>query len=185
MYKINIILLGLAFLLLTCKNKQGYDPNKNLSAEDQKKFIQRIIRFAARTPESLGLGDKFDPRYDSFYLDQSSKHTMEAYIKKGEKEYFLLSRPAPSLFEKRVAIGGYVVVDKEGGVDDYEEVFRTWKMFPDTLRRRSLFLFEKMVDGESLKTWETVNSGGTEYIEFPDERTYFDKRSRSWKVKTD
>lgn len=65
----------------------------------------------------------------------------------------------------------------------YEEVFRTWKMVPDTLARRSELLFDKMVKGESLDPYLTKNSGGVEYIEFPDDRTYYDKLSRTWKLK--
>ncbi|MBM3176996.1 MAG: hypothetical protein FJZ78_03220 [Bacteroidetes bacterium] len=174
------IFLGIFFIACTGR---GYEPGLHLTLHEQKIFVQRIIRLAARTPESLGSGDRFDARYDSFYLDQASKHQMEAYFKNGKREYFMLSRPAPSLFEKRVAIGGYVVFNEQGGIDDYEELFRTWKMVPDTLKRRSSFLFEKMVKGESLKPWETVNSGGIEFIEFPDDRTYFDKASRTWKMR--
>jgi hypothetical protein len=40
-----------------------------------------------------------------------------------------------------------------------------------------------MVEGENLKPFETRYSNGVEYIEFPDEQTYFDKTERAWKVK--
>lgn len=183
MARVTILILFPSIIFFTCVGKRNFDPNQNLSSEDQKKFIQQIIRLTARTPESLGKGDRFDPQYDSFYNEQASKHIMEAYFKKGNREYFMLTRPAPSLFEKRVAIGGYIVFGRDGAIDDYEEKFRTWKMVPDTLRRRSLFLFEKMVDGESLKPWETINTNGIEYIEFPDERTYFDRYTRTWRVR--
>ena len=72
---------------------------------------------------------------------------------------------------------------EEGKISDYEEVFRTWKMVPDTLAKREMILFDKFVRGESLTPYETKNSGGVEYIEFPDERTYFDKQAKQWKSK--
>jgi hypothetical protein len=64
---------------------------------------------------------------------------------------------------------------------EYEEVFRTWKMPKDTLARRGALLFDKMVKGESLAQFLTANSGGIEYIEFPDPYVHYDKQSRTWK----
>ena len=56
-------------------------------------------------------------------------------------------------------------------------------MVPDTLRRRSYFLFDQMVKGEDLTKFYTSNSKGVEYIEFPDDHVYFDVPSKQWKVK--
>jgi len=65
----------------------------------------------------------------------------------------------------------------------YEEVFRTWKLIPDTLKRRSYMLFDKMVAGESLDKFRTKYTAPEEYIEFPDDNTWFDVNAREWKVK--
>ena len=72
---------------------------------------------------------------------------------------------------------------KTGQLLEYEEVFRTWKMLPDTLAKRSLFLFKKMVNDEDLSPYYASSSGNTDFIEFPDDRTYFDKKLRMWRVK--
>ncbi|MCU0368627.1 MAG: hypothetical protein MUF39_07330, partial [Cyclobacteriaceae bacterium] len=61
--------------------------------------------------------------------------------------------------------------------------FRTWKMVPDTLAKREMILFDKFVKGESLTPYETHNSPDIEFIEFPDEQTYFDKEAKQWKTK--
>jgi len=74
------------------------------------------------------------------------------------------------------------VLNDDGSIGEYEEVFRTWKMVPDTLKKRSSFLFDKMVKGESLEPYYTIVTGD-KYIEFPDERTYYDKSVREWKTK--
>jgi hypothetical protein len=95
---------------------------------------------------------------------------------------FLVSRPAPSLVNKRVATGGKLVLESDK-IAEYEEVFRTWKMVPDTLAKREMFLFDKFVKGESLTPYETRNSNGVEYIEFPDDLNYYDKATRQWKLK--
>lgn len=53
----------------------------------------------------------------------------------------------------------------------------------DTLIRRGGLLFDKMVKGESLEPYVTKNSNGVEFIEFPDDNVYYDKKMRKWKSK--
>jgi hypothetical protein len=74
-------------------------------------------------------------------------------------------------------------VDENIRVTYYEEVFRTWKMAPDSLAKRGPLLFNKMVNGEDLVPYYSSRSGNTDYIEFPDDRTYFDTNQRIWRTK--
>lgn len=173
------------FLILlvtvTCARKE-YTVEKHLTAQQQVEMMDKIIRYVSRAPEGLTFEERFYSAYDSFYMEQASLHRFEAYYIAGDVHYFLVSRQAPSLVNKRVATGGKFVLDGEK-IDEYEEVFRTWKMVPDTLAKREMLLFDKFVNEESLAPYETRNSKGVEYIEFPDERTYFDKVSKQWKTK--
>jgi hypothetical protein len=180
--------LGFSSLLIVvmfaCTRDNDYRVSTHLTAQQQEEMMGKIIRYAARAPEGLTFEKRFYPPYDTFYQRQASLHKLDAWYLKRDTHYFLISRRAPSLVEKRVATGGKLVLTPDGKIEYYEEVFRTWKMTPDTLARRSLFLFDKMVKGESLTPYETRNASGVEYIEFPDERTYFDKGTRQWKVKS-
>lgn len=143
-----------------------------------------MMRYLGKAPEGVSAQEKFSPSYDSTYLRQIKLITLDAWQKKGDTCFFMVSRRAPSLVDKRVATGGKLVFDDDGGLKFYAEVFRTWKMVPDTLLKRSLLLFDKMVIGESLKPFETRNSNGLEYIEFPDEFTYYNKEAREWRIKS-
>jgi hypothetical protein len=122
-------------------------------------------------------------KYDSFYQQKASQIRFEQYFPKDDYYYFLISQPASSLVEKRHATGGRFQLNDKGEITTYEEIFRTWKMIPDTLRARSYLLFDKMVNAESLEPYYTQNSKGVDYIEFPDETTFYDVNSREWKVK--
>jgi hypothetical protein len=179
-----IFILALA-VLAACSTPPAdkYNPDKNLSAKELDANLWSIIRYLGRSPEGLTPPERFYPAYDSHYMEQKKLVRVDAWYKKNDTHYFLVSRIAPSVTEKRVATAGKVVFDDKGGIAEYEEVFRTWKLVPDTLKKRSLFLFDKMVQGENLTPFETRYSNGVEYIEFPDERTYFDKVERSWKVR--
>jgi hypothetical protein len=61
----------------------------------------------------------------------------------------------------------------------YEEVFRTWRLPEDILLPRADTLFARMVNGEDLTPYYTA-SKADQYIEFPDEHTWYDTLARHW-----
>lgn len=165
-----------------CSTKNNYEVSAHLTPQQQDEMMWKIIRYIGRAPEGLTFEERFYAPYDSFYREQAKLHKFDAWYTKGQTHYFLVSRRAPSLVEKRVATGGKFILI-ENKITEYEEVFRTWKLVPDTLAKREMILFDKFAKGESLEPYETRNSKGVEYIEFPDEYTYFDKATRQWKTK--
>lgn len=171
-----------AFLLLQCTNNKNYDPGLTLSPQEKDELKMKVIRYVAKPPENVGPEEKFKPEYNLYYQERASQCILEQYAILNELHYFLISQPAPSLTEKRHATGGSFRLDSDGSLQDYEEVFRTWKMVPDTLRERSYLLFDKMVNKEPLDPFYSKKMGDR-YIEFPDDNTYFDKASRSWKTR--
>lgn len=175
-------LLCLAAIMASCT--KGYAPEEHLSAGDQYNQVYKIIRYLARAPENLTFEERFYKAYDKYYQDQTTLHRLDAYfIDESGVHYFLVSRRAPSLVDKRVATGGKMKLDTDGNLVEYEEVFRTWKMTDQDLVKKSVMLFDLMVRGKSLDPYLTKNSWPEEYIEFPDDQTYFDVQSRMWKGK--
>ncbi|MBK5277715.1 MAG: hypothetical protein JJE09_02515 [Bacteroidia bacterium] len=178
-----IIILLFVGVIQSCNDKKDYDPDSHLSIKEKDKALMSIIRYLGKAPENVGMAEKFDEKYDAHYLDIASRHQFMCYYIDDEGiHYFLISRPAPSLYEKRVAIGGKLKLDQNGGLMEYEEVFRTWKMLEQDLEVRGLLLFDLMVNGKDLSQYYRTNST-EEYIEFPDEHNYFDKENRRWKAK--
>ncbi|HMG89845.1 MAG TPA: hypothetical protein VK589_07290 [Chryseolinea sp.] len=175
------LIITAAFVFVQCSRSNKYDPD-SLTAVEKDQFMMTIIRYVARAPENVGPTEKFKTEHDEYYQERASLCFLEQFYQSGNTQYFLLTQAAPSLTEKRHATGGKLVLNDDGSVAEYEEVFRTWKMVPDTLKKRSYFLFDRMVNGESLEPFYTVVTGD-KYIEFPDERTYYDKSAREWKTK--
>ena len=182
-FLIFVFVVATSVVTICCNSKPDYNPDTQLTPTQKDAIMTAIVRYTSKKPEQATETDKFDPKYDSFYRATTSKMKFEQYVAKGDDFYFLISQPAPSLVEKRNATGGRFRLNDSGEMIEYEEIFRTWKMVPDTLRRRSYFLFDKMVNGESLEPWLTKNSNDVEYIEFPDDRTYFDVKGRKWEAK--
>lgn len=176
----------LFLLLLTataCRFEKDYRPDSHMTAQQQDLFMNRVIRYMARTPDGVTPEDRLEARHDAHYAEQLRVHRLDALFAEDGEYYFLVSRPAPSLTEKRVAIAGKATVDENFRVTYYEEIFRTWKMEPDSLPRRASFLFDKMVRGEDLSPYYSSRSGNADYIEFPDDRTYFDTQRRIWRTR--
>jgi hypothetical protein len=174
--------LGSVLVVAGCSGSVDYNPDKSLTALEKDKFKMSIIRYAAKAPENVGRNEVFDKKHDDYFQERASFSFLEGYYKKGNDQYFLLTQPAPSVVEKRHATGGRVVLNEDGSIAEYEEIFRTWKMVPDTLKKRSYFLFDKMVKGEPLDPFYTASSGDM-YIEFPDDKTVYDKSIRAWKTR--
>jgi hypothetical protein len=174
--------LVLVSVFCHCSRDKKYDPDSQLSPQEKDKIMMTLIRYVAKAPENVNESEKFSDKYDLYYQERASQTKLEQYYVEGKQQYFLISQPAPSLVEKRHATGGKMLFDDTGNLLEYEEVFRTWKLIPDTLKRRSYFLFDKMVKGEPLTSYLTKNSS-IEYIEFPDDNTFYDKTARRWKSK--
>jgi len=170
--------------LAACKTKESYLPQDHLSPQRHDEVMSKIIRYVGRKPEKATDSTKFLSKHDQHYLKQVASHKLDLYYNSDEgDQFFLISRVAPSIHVKHVATGGRFKMNEMDSLVEYEEIFRTWKMPYDTLMNRAGLLFDKMVKGESLESYFTKNSGGVEYIEFPDDNVYYDKQARKWKSK--
>lgn len=179
----HLLLFALALFFFSCNKKTSYNPDDHLTAATKDEVMTKVIRYLAKPPENTSDVEKFDKQYDEYYLDKMSRAKLEFYYPANGETYFLISQQAPSLYGKRHATGGKFKLNDKGELVDYEEIFRTWKMMPDTLLRRGGMLFDLMVKGESLEPYWTKNSHGEEYVEFPDPHVYYDKTERKWKTK--
>jgi hypothetical protein len=180
------LFLIFSMTLMYCKQSQhdeakSYPPaSEILTAEQIEDFKYSIIRFMGKIPPKADHESKFDTIYDDYYRKLAQRHDLEYYTRLGDTVYFLVTRIAPSMYEKKVAIGGKLIYDKEGDIGYYEEIFRTWRMLVPELKEKSALLYDLMVRGKDLSPYYTANSKGVEYIEFPDENVHFDTALRRW-----
>jgi hypothetical protein len=153
-----------------------------LSQDEQHDFLLSISRYIGRLPRHGSHENKFESRFDDHYAQIATDHRLELLYVDSETgfTYFLATRFAPSLYERRVAIGGRLQRNEQDSLVHYEELFRTWKMDQADLAVKSAFLFEKMVDGTDLTPWTPEHSGEEEYIEFPNSLITYDPQLRQW-----
>ena len=179
MMKYFLSLLFFFTLLFSCSEAPpaGEKPGEDI----EKMLLARIIRYAGHLPKKADELTKFDTLYDRAYAEQAALHRIDLYHKDSNTGdvYLLVSRIAPSLKIKRVAIGIHLRMEGDS-ITHYNEVFRTWKMEEAALAQKGGMLFDLLVKGKDLSPYYPQNSGKEEYIEFPDEHTRFDTEKRVW-----
>lgn len=164
------------------KKSDSINANDNLSATQREAVKKSIIRYVSKAPDGVKGEARFKAEYDAYYQENLKSCQLKFFYLKDDYNYFLVTQPAASLIEKRHATGGRFKLDEKGELTEYEEFFRTWKMKAEDLAVRTEVIFRDMIDGKKLERYYTKHAGD-KYIEFPDDRTYYDKEARAWKVK--
>lgn len=179
MKRCNLFIVVSLLLLSACTNNK-YEPQRYLSRQQEDSLIYKVIRYAAKLPANANHDTKFDTKFDPYYKALAAEYDIRAYyIDEDSTHYFVMTRPARSITPMRESIGCKLRYNNDGTISEYEEVFRTWKMPEDKMNERFPVLFDRMVKGESLEPYYSKTKGD-QYIEFPDDRFYFDKADRKW-----
>lgn len=165
--------------MFSCKEKDVYDPSKYLSAQTQDSLVYNTLRYSAKLPPTATHATKFNQGFNHYYRSLMPDHKLQCYYPNDSVNYFLITRQARSVTPMREGIGGKIKIDSKGNLLLYEETFRTWKMNADSLERRGRKLFNALVKGQDLSKYYTRHQRDR-YIEYPDNRFYFDKTERRW-----
>jgi hypothetical protein len=182
---INLLLKSLPSValiaLFACNSGNKYSPDKYLSKEEQASLIQQSVHYSAKLAPQATHETKFNGEFDWYYDVAAKEYDLrELYPADDNSYYFLMTRQARSIWPAREAIGGKLIVNKNNNLVDYDESFRTWKMTEDSLNERAFFLFDLMVKGEDLNPYRSKFKGDR-YIEFPDDRYYYNTTENKWK----
>lgn len=166
----------------SCSRNQG-NPDDCFTPEQRAALILQCVRYSAKLPPRSNHTIKFKPEFDWYYEAAAEEYDWRKCVRTDSGYYFLMTRKARSIWPAREAIGGRLTVDQNGKLQDYEEIFRTWKMTEDTLNARAFELFDLMVDGKDLTPYRSKYKGDR-YIEFPDDNSYFSKPDKRWRTRS-
>ena len=177
-----LLLLFTLILCNSCKQEEKYNPDLYFSKDEQASLIRQTVRYSAKLAPAASHETKFAPEYDEYYERAVRETDLRRCFPDPDQNksfYFLMTRRARSIWPAREAVGGVVTLDDNNQVDDYKEIFRTWKMAEDSLNDRSFELFDLMAKGNDLTPYQSKYKGDR-YIEFPDDRYYFNAEKRRW-----
>jgi hypothetical protein len=180
----NFFFLFLIASLMGCSKTEDYKTETYLSANEQTKTLRKILPYFAKLPKGYTYERRFESVLDTFYSVEIKKYEFQHYFinPKDSFHYFMVNRPAPSLYQKKISIAGKFKVDKNGTVTDYEEAFWTFKMKKEELSKKGEILFATMVKGENLNEY-MPGKKLDEWIEFPDDKCSYNKNEQRWIVK--
>ncbi|MDP2187489.1 MAG: hypothetical protein Q8J69_02290 [Sphingobacteriaceae bacterium] len=169
--------------LVACNSKKEVDlsPEQYWTMEQQDSVMLRILPYLAKLPRKATHETKFESQFQEYYNELLPDFKFRALSPSANGEfYFLMDRPAPSLYGKRIAIAGKLKVDMDSYVvESYEEIFWTFKLKEPVLTERAMFLFQELLAGRSLEPYLPMNSEA-EFIEFPDKHNRFNRSARKW-----
>ena len=170
-----------AYSSCSSPSKKNYNPAIYYTESESSELLLKLIPYSAKLPGGYNYTNRFDVVLDSFYREEVKKYKLEKYyvLENDSVHYFLLSRVAPSLYEKRIAIGGKFTKDATGKINNYEEAFWTFKLKLEDLKIKTMVLFSDYVDGKDLSKCQPENM--EDWIEFPDKNNAYDKREQCWK----
>lgn len=179
--------LLIAFLVSCSDSSDKIAPSDYMTTEEVDTFKRSIIRYVGKLPGKANHVSKFNPEFNEYYDTLAVKHNLKAYYidRDSAYHYFLMTRIAPSLERKLVAIGGRLKYGNDGKIQLFEETFRTWKMPEEELDKTGLMLFKKMIQKEELSQYYTENSGSSFIIEFPSSDVTYDADKRMWVSKNE
>jgi|LakMenEpi03Aug12_release.lakeMendotaPanAssembly.Ray.scaffolds.fasta_scaffold704041_1 hypothetical protein len=177
---------GLMFLItglwiaISCQPKQAesriQNPDAVFSASQKQELLRQIVRKIAKPPEALYKTDETE----AYYKQQTDLHQWHFVAADGNRYYYFVSRPAPSLYKKRVGLSGVFYSSDRLEIKGFKEVFRTFKMKPEELEQKGALLFEHLISGNPLDDYLPGNKGDEEWIEFPDALNRYDSTSQKW-----
>ncbi|MFN3529416.1 MAG: hypothetical protein ACK417_05795 [Bacteroidia bacterium] len=178
-------LIWIALIMLVfqaCREKAiDLSPNSYWSAEVQDSIKFRVLPYVAKLPKRATHEMKWDERFIPYYKGLMGTFSWRYVWPADDGSYFfMLDRPAASLFNKRIAIAGRIKFDSTSyEIETYEEAFWTFKFKEPELTEKTEMLFKRYIKGESLDAYLPMNSF-EEYIEFPDSINFYNKELRRW-----
>ena len=167
-------------LIFGCSSSEKrHNPIGCISAEQQKQILGQMVRYANKLAPEATHETKFQPQFNWYYDRAISESRIMLCAKEKDTIQLFVARKARSLTPLEEGIALKVIVNSEDSLFYYEEVFRTWKMPADTLSKRGLYLFDRMVRNQDLTIYYSTFQKDR-FIEFPDQRFTFDIKKRRW-----
>ena len=170
----------LSTMIQSC-GRVSNDPDKVFSKAQQDSIIRQSVYYSVKLAPGATQQTKFNSEFNWYYDAATQEYDWRACVPAQDSVfYFLMTRKARSIWPAREALGGKMKINSQLKIQEYEEVFRTWKMAEDSLNARAFELFDLMSAGKDLTPYRSKYKGDR-YIEFPDDRFYFDKHASRWR----
>ena len=164
--------------LLSCKRK--YEVKEYYSQAEQDTLLADIITYVYNKPGYSDWQTRFLPKYRKYYVSHLKDFQFHRYfIDENNTHHFYLIRPARGPQGNIRGVGGTFKRDQEGKIYAFKELFNTPIATREQLEIRGAELFKWMIVNGNVNAYLK----NPDYIEWPDNMTYYDTIQHEWLVK--
>ncbi|HEX4886869.1 MAG TPA: hypothetical protein VFV37_02385 [Luteibaculaceae bacterium] len=167
------------FLAVACSDvaKRDLKPGNYLSDGLVKRSLMlQLVQFTDKLPEGFTHEQRFDSLALPVFQQRASIHELSFLYPTDSVIYFQITRPAPSLFKERIAIGGWFTLQPNGKITDVEQLYVTPKLRPEELVVRTATLFRELVQTGNVKGFLSDRN----YVNYPDSVNQYNSQLNKW-----
>ncbi len=172
-----ISIMVLAIITATSCKKDKYDINNYYPQNLQDTLMTNIIINIYKVPKGVRKEDKHLVEYRHLYVKEIPKFKFVHYfIDQDSTHYFYLIRPARNIHNHKRGVVGKYKVDSNLNLLDFEEILNTPMLAEEEIIEKGKYLWADLMYYKHVNRY----SLNKHYIEFPDERTRYDKVKKEW-----
>jgi len=134
-----------------------------------------IIRIYRR-PAGSSVVTRFESRFRNWYVEQLPRFEWMAHQYNNDNHFFLIKRPARNIHGHIRTVGGIFRLNEKNEISYFQEVFNTPMLPENEARVKGALIFNNWMETGSIEKYYL----NEHFIEFPDERTYYNTSSLEW-----
>lgn len=134
-----------------------------------------IVRIYRRPPGS-NQNSRFEDRFRSWYVNHLPRFDWMAHQFEDDNHFFLMKRPARNIHGHVRTVGGIFQLNSDNKITYFQEVFNTPMLPEHEARVKGALIFKQWKETGHIGQY----FGNSAYVEFPDERTYYNPELLEW-----
>lgn len=167
------------FLAIGCK-REVQNPDNYFTQNEKAELLVQFTTFIYKLPPKATLETRSSPLFKSYYTKSASLFTWEYHQVKLDTHYFYLIRPAGNDPKYVRGVGGkFTLKPNSLEIEHFEEIFNTPRLQREEVKEKGTFLFKQLVKTGNVNHLLEMKH----YIEWPDNRLNYDRKSHSWVVR--
>jgi hypothetical protein len=137
-----------------------------------------FVSYIYKKPSVATWATKFNPEFRKYYINHTDRFEIIYYTIINDIHYYYLLRPARNEegFQQR-GVGGLFMRNASNTIVEFEEVFNTVIMSPDSLIKVGYHLFDELTKTNTIDNFVNERS----IVEWPDGSLFYSKEKKEWR----
>lgn len=164
--------------LSSCERPSKYDASRYFDKATQDTIMTNIITNIYKVPKGADPKRKRELEYRKLYANQLPQFQFVHYHidQRDSVHYFYLIRPARNEKGYKRGVLGKYRVDRDNNLLDFEEIANTPMLPENEILEKGEFLWDDLMYYGNIDRYYLNKA----FIEFPDDRTRYDRVKKEW-----